>query len=787
MLTSLLLKSFQKTKVTQQMIEMIRFFLIVFIVSAALPLKAQTIKWAYGAGSEISDYNTDVEIDSQGNVYAVGFSSGGTVLGDNYIHERILHIIKHSPGGEMLWVKSISYTPGMFINDFHIDNNNRLYICGECENNNMVFDGKTIEFDPQHPSYILALDSDGEYLWAKTFSGHIRQVKGYNDDVYFSGIFVENMMLDDIYLECENLGYFVGKLNASLNVAWAESGSKVTGVYSLEVDSKGDAYLVGNSETRTFGIGDQIITTPGRPSFIVKYGSGGGLLWFDYFYGTTGGTNCPVDLAIDNEDNVFLSAYLNTAHEFNHFRVEESGTMLLKYNSSGRILWYKLIEHCFSGGQIVVEEDNSIVIALNNSNMERLDLFPGPLFDVVAGTLIIKFHPLGHQQWVKNTFGGISDMAVGLNKNIFFAGSYNEAFIDFDGHTIINNSWNNDDDMFVACLNDPVSLFCPIVEPKLVGSKDYLCEGDSMIITMDRSFGSWFYWMHNGVETAFTDSVLTITDEGLYQLYINAGTQCPFVSDIIDIKKYASPKINLVSDDSTIICPGVSVKLKTYSEPGYHYTWFSDGVEISNANDFLLIAENPAQYKVEVSNGYCDVKDSIDINFMDLPDVEMTADSIKYIGLPVPIVPVSNRDAICYWYYNDDINEFSREQYIQTNLPGKYLVVARNYCGLDVDDIIVYDERVGVDDILNETLSVKLYPNPAAVELTIEISGFKPGSLLLEIINIKGECIKEESHSVFSDYEKLKIDVSGFTTGNYFLRVKNNNKSYTRKFLVKNL
>ncbi len=89
---------------------------------------------------------------------------------------------------------------------------------------------------------------------------------------------------------------------------------------------------------------------------------------------------------------------------------------------------------------------------------------------------------------------------------------------------------------------------------------------------------------------------------------------------------------------------------------------------------------------------------------------------------------------------------------------------------------------IGLDDILNNDFSTKLYPNPAKDNATLEIEGYGDKTNVI-VYDLSGRVIK--SYFMKAGINQLQIDVSGFENGAYNIKVISNKNSTTRKLIVR--
>jgi len=168
--------------------------------------------WAKGMGGTDGDisYGVVMRVDSDGNVYTTGDYSGTADFDPGAGTANLVStgysdffISKLNSSGEYVWVKSIGsdywYDISLAID---LDSDSNVYASG-------TFWG-TVDFDPgdssstlasteSYDTFVLKLNSSGEYVWAKLVGGTGGVVEGYDqgsavsvdedDNVYVAGYF----------------------------------------------------------------------------------------------------------------------------------------------------------------------------------------------------------------------------------------------------------------------------------------------------------------------------------------------------------------------------------------------------------------------------------------------------------------------------------------------------------------------------------------------------------------------------------------------------------------------
>ncbi len=108
----------------------------------------------------------------------------------------------------------------------------------------------------------------------------------------------------------------------------------------------------------------------------------------------------------------------------------------------------------------------------------------------------------------------------------------------------------------------------------------------------------------------------------------------------------------------------------------------------------------------------------------------------------------------------------------------------RYYIGSTMQD--VYNRVSASAGILNLTTdeNFSVYPNPAQSEIIVSVFSEKNKCISIEIKNILGQTIKTITDRSFENgNNEIKIDLSNYPKGIYFVQLENGNKRYTNRFM----
>ncbi len=403
--------------------KLILFFIA--INSLIYSLVAQKIEWGktFGGdtlGGNFLNFGRSIDVDADGNVYTTGsfegtgdFDPGPGIYNLTSNNEFDIFISKLNKNGDFLWAKSIGGISSTVANPkadtgygIVTDMDGNVYVCGAFEN--------TVDFDPGLSIYnqsssggtdifILKLDSDGNFIWAKTIGG-------------IAGDFATSIAIDNGYLY--TTGYFSGTVDF-------DPGS---GVYNLNTGG----------------------------TFILKMDDTGNFLWAKCLEGPIE----PKSITIDKNGNILTIGYFTRTVDFdpglsvfNISSVVNGGfssydIFISKLDSNGNFLWAKSIGGTVedNGNYITTDKFNNIYITGYFGNIADFDPGPG-IFNLDASSFryeifILKLNSNGEFIWARNMGGKESDVGrsigVDIYGNVYSTGWYREEG-DFDPGSGIYN------------------------------------------------------------------------------------------------------------------------------------------------------------------------------------------------------------------------------------------------------------------------------------------------------------------------------------------------------------
>lgn len=298
--------------------------------------------WAASVGGTGIDRGYSVTTDNLNNVIVTGvhqntvdFDPGAGV--DNYTAGGGLwdyFIMKLDPNGAFQWAISSQNGGSEYSNSVACDPSNNIYITGDFS--------ASLDFDPGVGSfnmaptnatagYLLKVDANGNFIWAKMFTGNNRCYPSTvdidsNGDIITSGEYMDDLDADPgpgvFTLNTNGVqDVYIIKLDSNGDFLWANSfgGTVPDESFGLTTDASNNIYTAGYFETTVdFDPGPGVYSLSDNgiyDIFVQKLDANGDFVWAIAMGGTSWDRG--MDVAVDNASgSLFVGGYFHNAVDF---------------------------------------------------------------------------------------------------------------------------------------------------------------------------------------------------------------------------------------------------------------------------------------------------------------------------------------------------------------------------------------------------------------------------------------------------------------------------------------
>ncbi|GAB1453310.1 hypothetical protein MASR2M47_33660 [Draconibacterium sp.] len=370
-----------------------------FCVTSSLQAQQPKLEWAKQMSGSSSENGTAMAMDSSGNIYTIGlfyqtvdFNPSAITYTLTSNGETDIFITKLDAQGNLLWAKQIGGASYDYPGNIAVDAFGNLLVGGS-------FRG-TVDLNPGvgelnvtmpgRAAFLLKLNSDGDFMWAKHWGGN--------------------------------------------------SSSTANNIYAIALDSSGNIILGGSFEgkndlnpgTETFNVSP----SGAGDAYILKLDANGEFLWAVAFGGNVFNQIDKVSaLAVDGSGNIVASGPFYGSVEV--FNLKDGGNFYIKLDGSGNLIWAKQTdgsESVITNSLKLDETGNAYIVGRFGGTR---DFDPGPeVFNVTCSSgyydiFILKLTASGNFVWAKGfggsaSLGGDSGNSIVLDNQgyLYTTGSY---------------------------------------------------------------------------------------------------------------------------------------------------------------------------------------------------------------------------------------------------------------------------------------------------------------------------------------------------------------------------
>jgi len=256
---------------------------------------------------------------------------------------------------------------------------------------------------------------------------------------------------------------------------------------------------------------------------------------------------------------------------------------------------------------------------------------------------------------------------------------------------IVDNGNCTVQDVSEVTFNDSPSL---AIGPDITG-----CDGNPELFEVSTSADS-IVWLRDGIEVAVNTASFDITSSGNYEVIATNEFGCS-TSGTFSSMFSESPIIEIGEDET--LCEGTPKQLTT-GEDASTYIWSRDGTPLAETSNTLDVTMS-GEYTVVATNiGGCPSRDTVNITFSDLPDLDLGMDIERCEGDIYNIVANANGFNI-EWYLGNTLIDDENEVELTADVSGEYIALVSAGVGCEIADTINVDYIVAPTTELGDDLS----------------------------------------------------------------------------------
>jgi hypothetical protein len=450
--------------------------------------------FAKNIGGTASDNANAIAIGTDNNFVITGYFSGKSIDFDpgNGKHHLLTSngnidafIVKYDTGGNCVFAFNIGSSSSNDLGkDLGLDSNNNIICTGS-------FSGNTVDFDPGKDTFqiknsaygynfIATYTYDGDFLLAGAIGNEDQLTNSYSDinclhvtatgNILLGGYYNHNIDADAgldhtilyspsstmVVYKYDNKGQFINVINTNNYFNYYNASSTIA---SSALDKEGNVYVAGAFNGRFDfdpGPGTYLLESLDdykASGFFAKYSRSGKLI---FAKALIGGSVIINDIAVDGNENVYLTGYGNSTTDFDPtdsvqqlyngdstYAKYSYGYFYAKYNNTGELVFAKGEGHSYGIDFTSIAVDQLKNIYLAGHFNGSLDFDPGPdHHSLNAGSsysiFFSKYDSSGNFIYVKSmqssagTYSTPTDLKLNSKNEIVITGDVSGQNIDFD-------------------------------------------------------------------------------------------------------------------------------------------------------------------------------------------------------------------------------------------------------------------------------------------------------------------------------------------------------------------
>ena len=384
----------------------------------------------------------DVATDSSGNIYVAGYTNG-TMDGVTSASGNDLYVLKYDSTGTKEWSKQLGSSSRDEAYGIVVDTLGNVFIGGHTSGG---LDGNTNSRNSD--VFLVKYDLNGLKQWTKQFgsgSSYGERVSGIAidlfDNVFLVGdtfAFSDESGLDNRTHPGGGYSAFVVCYDSTGKRRWTNllGTNNWDKAYGVATSSSGNVFITGY----TSGELDGNLSLGSKDVFLAKYSNNGAKLWSKQI-GTSSNDEGKAVTA-DSSENVYVVGFTEGGFEGYTIAGDQKDIFIAKFNSNGSNLWIKQFgtsSHDHANDVATDSLGNIYLVGSSEGN------FDGYFNSGRTDLIVIKYDSAGTMKWLRQFGTSGYDRAYGVDidtkNNVYVVGE--------TGGSLDGNSFGGQFDMFL--------------------------------------------------------------------------------------------------------------------------------------------------------------------------------------------------------------------------------------------------------------------------------------------------------------------------------------------------
>jgi hypothetical protein len=297
---------------------------------------------------------------------------------------------------------------------------------------------------------------------------------------------------------------------------------------------------------------------------------------------------------------------------------------------------------------------------------------------------------------------------------------------------------------------------------------------------LSSSVNSGNQWYLDGAAiSGATGATYTATAAGNYTVKASNGTCTSAISSAVSVTVNTTPnKPAITSRNATSFCAGGADTLVSNATSGNQ--WYLDGAAISGATNTTFVATANGNYTVITTNSSgcasaASAATAITVN--SLP----AKPGISWNGAQFS----TSATGVSYQWLlsNNAVAGATAATYAPAAIGSyKVQITDNNGCKNTSDSFVLVVTAVNNAPSSTSDYAVKLMPNPATTEVTVQFNQTPKTELTIQIISSGGQLIKQ----VKTRFQTTRISLGNMIAGVYFVKITGTDYNQTQQLIISN-